>query len=49
VARATLLSAPAIARLVASELRWDEAECVRQIDNYRQLVRSEFGAAGLML
>ena len=48
-ARATLLSAPAIARLVASELRWDEAECVRQVDNYRQLVRSEFGAAGLML
>jgi glycerol-3-phosphate dehydrogenase len=48
-ARATLSSAPAIAALVASELRWDQAECERQVEAYRQLVQSEFAAAGLNL
>ena len=46
-ARATLSSAPSIARLVAAELHWSDVECARQVETYRQLVYEEFGAAGL--
>ena len=46
-ARTTLSSAPAIVRLVASELHWSDVECARQVETYRQLVHDEFGAAGL--
>jgi glycerol-3-phosphate dehydrogenase len=46
-ARATLSSALSIARLVAPELHWSDAECARQVETYRQLVYDEFGAAGL--
>ncbi len=46
-ARATLSSAPSIARLVAAELHWSDVECARQVETYRQLVYDEFGAAGL--
>jgi glycerol-3-phosphate dehydrogenase len=48
-ARATLASAPAIARLVAPEMGWDLEECDRQIESYRALVAGEFSAAGLAL
>jgi len=46
-ARATLSSAPSIARLVASELHWSDEQCAHQVETYRQLVHDEFGAAGL--
>ena len=48
-ARATLKSALDIARVVASELQWNDDECERQVEAYRQLVDSEFAAAGLNL
>jgi len=48
-ARATLAAAPAIARLVAPTLSWDEEEIEKQINAYDSLVRSEFAAAGLVV
>jgi glycerol-3-phosphate dehydrogenase len=48
-ARATLKSAQDIARLVAVELQWNDDECERQVEAYRQLVDGEFAAAGLNL
>jgi glycerol-3-phosphate dehydrogenase len=48
-ARATVASAPAIARLVAPELGWDEEEITRQVQAYDLLARREFSAAGLSL
>lgn len=46
-ARATLSAAPAIARLVAAELDWDDDELKAQVESYRALVEYEFSAAGL--
>jgi glycerol-3-phosphate dehydrogenase len=46
-ARATLRAAPAIARLIAETMRWDDDEVARQIGAYRELVTAEFAAAGL--
>ena len=48
-ARATAMAAPAIARLVADELGWDDDETARQLERYLSLVRREFSAAGLPL
>ena len=48
-ARSTLESAPAIVDLVARELKWDHAECARQLEDYRALVSHEFASAGLRL
>jgi glycerol-3-phosphate dehydrogenase len=48
-ARSTLASAPAIVDLVATELKWDHAECARQLEDYRALVSHEFASAGLRL
>lgn len=48
-ARATLAGAPAVARLVAPVLNWDEEQIKVQIDEYRALVEDEFSAAGLVL
>ena len=48
-ARATLAGAPAVARLVAPVLNWDDEKIKNQIDEYRALVESEFSAAGLIL
>lgn len=48
-ARATVRAAPAIARLVAEELGWDEAEIERQVSTYTTMARREFTAAGLTL
>ena len=48
-ARATVRAAPAIARLVAEELGWDEAEIERQVSTYATMARREFTAAGLTL
>jgi len=46
-ARSTLRSAPAIARLVAPVLGWDDEERDLQVQKYQTLVRHEFAAAGL--
>ncbi|NNN09983.1 MAG: glycerol-3-phosphate dehydrogenase/oxidase [Acidimicrobiaceae bacterium] len=48
-ARATLSSAPAIVRLVADDLKWDDEECNRQLASYRDLVIHELECAGLVL
>ena len=48
-ARATLAAAPAIAAVVAPILGWDEAQTTSEIDAYRELVASEFAAAGLTI
>jgi glycerol-3-phosphate dehydrogenase len=48
-ARATLSSAPAIARLVAPELSWSEEDVTREVEAYRALVHYEFSAAGLIV
>jgi glycerol-3-phosphate dehydrogenase len=48
-ARATLASAPAIVRLVADDLHWDDEECNRQLANYHDLVVHELERAGLVL
>jgi glycerol-3-phosphate dehydrogenase len=48
-ARATLAASPAIARLVAAELGWDDGEIDRQVHAYQALVDLEFSAAGLAL
>jgi len=48
-ARATLDRAAAIAALVAPDLDWDDVECQRQVDDYRELANREFTAAGLTL
>ena len=48
-AHSTLASAPAIVDLVATELKWDHAECARQLEDYRALVSHEFASAGLRL
>jgi glycerol-3-phosphate dehydrogenase len=48
-ARATLDAAPAIAALVANDMRWNEADVVSQVEAYRSLVEHEFSAAGLAL
>jgi len=46
-ARATLAGAPAIARLVASELGWSDEEREGQVGRYRELVEHELSCAGL--
>jgi glycerol-3-phosphate dehydrogenase len=46
-ARATLAAAPAIARLVAPTLSWDEEQITAQVTAYESLVQREFAAAGL--
>jgi glycerol-3-phosphate dehydrogenase len=48
-ARSTLAASPAIARLVAAELGWDDGEIDRQVHAYQALVDLEFSAAGLAL
>jgi glycerol-3-phosphate dehydrogenase len=44
---ASATAADTVARLLAPELGWDEAEIVRQIDAYRTAVVEERAAAGL--
>lgn len=46
-ARATLAAAPAIARLVATELAWTDDDVKREVEAYQALVEFEFSAAGL--
>ena len=46
-ARASLIAAPAIAHLVASELGWSDDDVKIQVEAYRALVEFEFSAAGL--
>ena len=46
-ARATLLAAPEIARLVAPQFGWNDEEINRQVRTYADLVESEFAAAGI--
>ncbi len=46
-ARATAAAALDIARLVAPDLGWDDAEAARQAEAYRALARDEFTSAGL--
>ncbi len=46
-ARATLAAAPAIARLVAPTMGWDDEEVAAQVEAYRALVNHEFSLAGL--
>ena len=48
-ARSTLDAAEAIARLVAPDLHWSEADTSSQVADYRALVEREFSAAGLTL
>ena len=48
-ARATLAAAPSIAALVAPHLGWDDAATNREVAAYRELVTSEFSAAGLSI
>jgi glycerol-3-phosphate dehydrogenase len=48
-ARSTLAAAPAIARLVASDMGWNEEEITAQVECYRALVEYEFSGAGLDL
>ncbi len=48
-ARATHIAAPSIAKVVATELGWDDDETDRQVRTYRTLVECEFVAAGLTL
>jgi hypothetical protein len=36
-----------VARLVAGELGWDDAEAARQAEEFRSLARTERAAAGL--
>ncbi|HVB50595.1 MAG TPA: glycerol-3-phosphate dehydrogenase/oxidase [Acidimicrobiales bacterium] len=48
-ARATLAGAPAIARLVAPTMSWDEEQITAQISAYESLVHREFAAAGLVV
>jgi glycerol-3-phosphate dehydrogenase len=48
-ARATRAAAPAIAADVAGAMGWDEEEEAAQVAAYRDLVASEFDAAGLVL
>jgi glycerol-3-phosphate dehydrogenase len=44
---ATATAADDIARLIAPELGWDEAEIVRQVDHYRAAITEERASAGL--
>jgi glycerol-3-phosphate dehydrogenase len=44
---ASLAAAPAVARLLAGELGWDDAECDRQARTYAADVSHERDAAGL--
>ena len=48
-ARATLLAAESIAALVAPTLGWDDTHVAREVATYRELVTTEFSAAGLSL
>jgi glycerol-3-phosphate dehydrogenase len=48
-ARAALAAAPAIARLVAPTLSWDDKQIEAQISAYEELVHREFTAAGLTI
>jgi glycerol-3-phosphate dehydrogenase len=48
-ARSTLTSAPGIARVVATALRWSPEECERQVQGYRTMVTREFSSAGLQI
>lgn len=45
---ATELAAPGIARLMADELGWDEAETTRQVEEYRGLCQRERAAAEMV-
>ncbi len=46
-ARAAREGAERVARLVATELGWDEARVAHEVSDYRTLVAREFAAAGL--
>ncbi|MCX6507899.1 MAG: glycerol-3-phosphate dehydrogenase/oxidase [Actinobacteria bacterium] len=48
-ARATLRAAASIAALVAPTMGWDTAQQDKEVASYRQLVETEFSAAGLSI
>ena len=48
-ARATVAAAPEIASLVATSMGWSERDAEEQVAAYRQVVETEFAAAGLAL